>query len=54
LVVLRFVAESLRDQEVGGSNPLAPTVVQKKPFGENVEGLFHYRDGSCSFKIVFK
>jgi hypothetical protein len=27
---------------------------EKKPFGKNVEGLSHFRDGRCSFKIVFK
>jgi hypothetical protein len=26
-------------QEVGGSNPPAPTFLQIEPFGENVEGL---------------
>ena len=33
----------VRDQEAGGSNPLAPSVVENKPFGENVEGLSHLR-----------
>ena len=31
--------ELLRDQEVGGSNPLAPTILDFGPFGKNVEGL---------------
>jgi hypothetical protein len=31
-----------------------PDFFRKKPFGENVEGLSHFADGSCSFKIVFK
>jgi len=26
-------------RQVGGSNPLAPTIYQREPFGENVEGL---------------
>jgi hypothetical protein len=37
-----------------GSNPVAPTVFRNEPFGEHPEGLSYYRDGSCSFKIVFK
>ena len=28
-----------RSQEVAGSNPVAPTILQIEPFGENVEGL---------------
>ena len=36
-----------------GSNPVAPTILQKKPFGENVEGLSHFRDESYGFMIVF-
>jgi hypothetical protein len=28
-------------------NPVAATVFRKKPFGENVEGLVHFRDKSC-------
>ena len=33
--------------EVVGSNPASPTVFQKEPFGENVEGLSHCGDESC-------
>jgi hypothetical protein len=29
----------VRDQEVAGSNPVAPTILQIRPFGENVERL---------------
>src|SRR5262249_30708480 len=28
----------VRDQEVGGSNPLAPIFLRNEPFGEHVEG----------------
>jgi hypothetical protein len=40
-------------QEVAGSNPVAPTVFRKKPFGENVEGLSYFRRESCAPRIVF-
>jgi len=33
---------------------VAPIVLRNEPFGEHVEGFSYYRDGSCSFKIVFK
>jgi len=36
------------------SRLVAPTIFQKEPFGEHVEELSHFADGSCSFKIVFK
>ena len=39
--VLEIVKRVLRDQEVASSNLVTPTVCQKKPFGENVEGLSH-------------
>jgi hypothetical protein len=39
-VVLAGVHRLLGVQEVEGSNPFAPTIFRKKPFGENVEGLF--------------
>ena len=29
----------VRDAEVAGSNPVAPTILQKRPFGEKVERL---------------
>jgi len=29
----------IRDRPDNSSNPVAPTVFRKKPFGENVEGL---------------
>ncbi len=45
--------ESLRDHEVAGSNPVAPTILQKKPFGENVEGLPHFGDQRYNSKLVF-
>jgi hypothetical protein len=38
----------VRDQEVAGSNPVAPTVFRKKPFGEHVEGLSHYGNEYCA------
>jgi hypothetical protein len=39
----------VRDREVGGSNPLAPTVFRNKPFGESVEGPSHLHERrSCS------
>ena len=41
-------------QEVVGSNPASPTVFQKEPFDENVEGLSHCGDGSCGSQIMFK
>src|SRR5262249_29212794 len=34
---------TVRDREVGGSNPLAPTILRNKPFGEYVEGLFLFQ-----------
>ena len=37
----------VRDQGVAGSNPVAPTFLRKKPFGENVEGLSHCGSRSC-------
>jgi hypothetical protein len=33
----------VRDQEVAGSNPVAPTQLDKKPFGQHVEGLSPFR-----------
>jgi hypothetical protein len=36
------------DRPDDSSNPVAPTVFRKKPFGENVEGLSHFRDESCA------
>lgn len=30
------------------SRLVAPTNLRDKPFGENVEGLFHFRDESCA------
>jgi hypothetical protein len=43
---------TVRDREVGGSNPLAPTIFRNEPFGENVEGLSHFRDKSCVIKTA--
>src|SRR5437660_8584391 len=43
-----WLERTVRDREVGGSNPLAPTFFRKKPFGENVEGLSHFRDERCA------
>jgi hypothetical protein len=34
-------------QKVAGSNPVAPTVLQIEPFGENVEGLSPYSARNC-------
>jgi hypothetical protein len=39
---------------MNSSNPVAPTIFRKKPFGENVEGLSYFGDGSCIAKTVFK
>jgi hypothetical protein len=36
------------------SRLVAPTILQKKPFGENVEGLSHCGDDSYGPQIVFK
>ena len=36
--------DPFRDQEVAGSNPVAPTILRNEPFGENVEGLSHCGD----------
>ena len=38
-----WLARLLGVQEVAGSNPVAPTSFQNKPFGEYVEGLSHFR-----------
>jgi hypothetical protein len=35
-----------------GSNPAAPTLFQKKPFSENVEGLSHCGDESCAIETL--
>ncbi len=35
-----WLERTVRDREVAGSNPVAPTFFRKKPFGKNVEGLF--------------
>jgi hypothetical protein len=35
------------------SRLVVPTFFRKKPFGENVEGLSHFRDGTCGFKSGF-
>ena len=43
-----------RDQEAGGSNPLAPTFCRNQPFGENVEGLSHCGSRSCGSIVAFK
>src|SRR5258705_13531959 len=32
-----------RDQEVASSNLVTPTVFQKQPFGQQVEGLSHFK-----------
>jgi hypothetical protein len=36
----------VRDQEVGGSNPLSPTCFDFHPFGQHVEGLSPFWDKS--------
>ena len=38
---LSLVERCVRDAEVAGSNPVAPTIFVKKPFGQQVEGLSH-------------
>jgi hypothetical protein len=37
---------------VAGSNPVTPTRRDKKPFGENVEGLSYCGDESCVIKAA--
>ena len=37
-----WLARLLGVQEVVGSNPAAPTQLDRKPFDENVEGLSHF------------
>ena len=49
---LSLVERTVRDREVGGSNPLAPTFLRNEPFGENVEGLSHCGDKSCVVERV--
>jgi hypothetical protein len=34
-----WLERSVRDAEVAGSNPVAPTIFRNEPFGEHVEGL---------------
>ena len=36
-------------QEVAGSNPVAPSGLDRKPFDENIEGLFHCPYERCVF-----
>lgn len=38
---LSLVERCVRDAEVAGSNPVAPTIFRNEPFGEYVEGLSH-------------
>ena len=42
----RLSRQRFRDAEVGGSNPLSPTIFGIKPFGERVEGLSPFWDES--------
>ena len=37
-----WLARLTGGQEVAGSNPVAPTPLDRKPFDENVEGLSHF------------
>jgi hypothetical protein len=39
------VPRETADRKPRGSNPVAPTFFQIKPFGENVEGLFCFKAG---------
>jgi hypothetical protein len=52
----QYVEEQVPSRQVVRKcqSPVTPTFFRKKPFGEIVEGLSYYRDGSCSFKIVLK
>ncbi len=38
---LSLVERCVRDAEVAGSNPVAPTIFRNKPFGQQVKGLSH-------------
>ena len=42
------------EHEVSGSSPLTPTSLDKKPFGENVEGLSCCGDASYAAEAEFK
>jgi hypothetical protein len=53
-VVEHSFQPSLRDREVAGSNPVAPTFFRNEPFGENVEALCVCEDESYYLSIVFK
>ena len=49
-----WLARLVWDQEVGGSNPLAPTIFRKKPFGEYVEGPSRCPATICDYVFPFK
>jgi hypothetical protein len=38
-IAISAIRRVFRDQEVAGSNPVTPTILQIRPFGENVERL---------------
>ena len=42
----------VRDQEVVGSNPITPTIFPQKPFGQQVEGLSHFKDKSYADELT--
>jgi hypothetical protein len=46
-----WLARLLGVQEVVGSNPAGPTILQKKPFGETVEGLSRFQFKSCGVQF---
>lgn len=48
-----WIARLLGVQEVGGSNPLAPTLFNEEPFGREVEGLFVFYHSSFFVETVF-
>jgi hypothetical protein len=43
---LRIRYPVVRDQEVAGSNPVTPSLLGKRPFGEYVEGLSLFAVGT--------
>ena len=49
-----MVARLVRDEKVGGSNPLTPTFREIKPFDEHVEGLSHCGEMTCAVEAAVR